>query len=117
MHKEFVEPHHGPQGGGGRGGHGPQPSVRACAIYPQQGLIFFSVGSKVRVINQSLELVSELPLDGSVTALLVVGHFLFVAYEAVAPGATAVPVGFLKAFFLAASPPQEMYLRVRAGRG
>lgn len=88
-------------------------SVRAIALYPPQSMILYSEGSKVKCLNESLTVISELPLDGPVTAMLVVGHFLFIAYEAVAPGLTALPVGFIKVYYLASSPPQELFLRVR----
>ena len=55
-------------------------------------------------------------LDPFTAIAYIVGHFLFVAYEAVVPGVTALPVGLLKAFFLATQPFAELVLKVRAQR-
>ena len=62
-------------------------------------------------MSDSLAFVTEIVMDGPVTAILIVGHFLFVGYDAVIPGVTALPAGCLKSYYLAASPPTEFFLR------
>lgn len=65
----------------------------------------------MQCLSETLSPVTELSFEGPVTSLLIVGHFLFVAYDAVAPGLTALTAGFIKGYFLAASPPQEFFCR------
>ena len=85
--------------------------VRSIALYEANGMVVYSEGSKVKFLTSELELSTEVAMEGPVTALLIVGHFLFVAYEAVVPGVTVLPVGLLKSYYLATKPFTEFAMR------
>ena len=102
--------------------HAAHPSVAAVAMRRCIAVILYSIRSRYSrsPIGRSVAHTPPHPHTHTRTHTLThlrTGHFLFVAYDAVIPGVTALPVGLLKAYFLATTPPTELVLTVRGYDG
>jgi WD40 repeat protein len=91
-----------------------QSHIRGIALYVQRSLLIYSDGNKVKFLNTSFSQVEEISLPGNVETIAIDDNFLFIAYSAIVPNVTAVPVSHIRAYNLASQPP-TMYDLVSPG--